>query len=859
MKMDRLRALANEELSGQKRNPSGIGNGVNGEHPDARLLLWLDDARWDVLQALRSYRRSLAFTAVVLATLGIGMGFAVFVFSLVEGILLEPLPFPEGDQVVRLYSKGKGPVSQRLFASSLYLEGWEEQAPSIEAVATWWPASRNVIGISEPLHVWAWEVTPPFFDVIAVPPLLGRVFTDEDVRKGNSVAVLSHAFWRKGFAGDSGVLGKRILIGGTPCEVIGIMPPGEAFLDGTAYEVWLPLDLSARPPMYKFFGQDPLIARIRAGTTIAQAQAELDLWAARLRQAHPNASGELGLIVEPYFEEEIGDARKRLFVLGAAVGLILLISCVNVAGLLLARGSGREHEIAVRSALGARRTRLVVQFITESLLLALPAGLLGLGIAQVALQAFRAWSPHGLPRLANVTIDWRALLFAVILSICSCALLALGPALRNSRVRPSVPLKKGAVTVLGKYGRRPLNSFLVVGQVALALVLMFGAGLFVRSYWELSRVHLGFETKNIVTAELELFNSGGANFQQPKYPDQEPLIARVSQIAERLQALPHIEAIGITTEPPLGTSLSTVEVKTEEPELPDEGALTAEVTSVSHDFFQVLGIRLLEGRYFGDQDTRSGELTAIVDQGLAEYFWHGGSSLGRRLKVAETWRTIVGVVGTVRQRGPRRPAPKMLYLPLGQTAHTPRVTFLARTKVPSSQFGRDLKGVVASIDTEQPVHGVAALDDRLVLLGSDERLVSLLLSLFAIIALFLAAVGLHGTLVFLVSERTQEIGLRMALGAGRVQIFRMITFKGLALVLCGLAIGSTGGLAVNRALAGLVSSWQPDSRLLFQAEALEIPVFAGVGLLLILVAFLACAIPALRAARLDPNRALHSP
>ncbi|MEJ2145143.1 MAG: ABC transporter permease [Acidobacteriota bacterium] len=843
------RGLSPEEARRQARITLGSLESIKEAHRDARGIPWLDNLRRDTIQAVRSYRRTPLFTGVVLITLAVGIGFSTFVFSLMDGILLKPLPYPHAEKIVRLFRNVESPFYLREFASSLYLEDRANQPDSIEAVATFRQSGFNMAGSGEPLRVSGAWATPSFFNVLGIPPYLGRTFSRDDVKSGRSLAVLSYALWQGAFSGERSAIGRKILLDNKPFEIIGVMPEGEDLLDGSSYQLWLPLDLSARP-------------RIRDGFSIDQAQAEVDLWAARMRRTYPGVKEELGLHIEPYFDDRFAEAETHLWILSSAVALVLLLTCVNVAGLLLARGSRRGREVALRSALGAGRSRLVVQFLTESLLLAVPAGILGLGLSYLALQTMRMWSPNGLPRLDNVTLGWFELLFAVTLALVSCLLLGLGPALRDSRARPMTALKQSNLTTTGGKNRGRWNSVLVAGQIALALILMLGAGLFLKSYWELSHVELGFQTENVLTARLDLsqaFTSEAERGSLSPINDrqQERIVDFTGRVMDELLSLPGVESVGVAVAPPLGDwTIGLSGLESEDSKTGDVGSFTARASAVSPGIFEVLGLHLLEGRFFDARDTRSGESTLIVDRMVADRFWPDQSPLGKRLKFGKQWRrTVVGVVGSIHSAGPSRPADPKVYFPFAQYPLLSDVTFLEKGRIGTPQFGREIKRIVAGLEPNLPVYGVETLDDRLDLWNSTEKLVSLLLALFAVVSLFLAAVGLYGTLAFLVSERTQEVGIRMSLGADRARIFRMITFRGLSLVLAGFILGSIGGLAVNYFLAGLVS-WDPNAQLIFQAKALDISVFAAVGLLLLLIGFLACAIPALRAARLDPNRAL---
>jgi predicted permease len=391
---------------------------------------------------------------------------------------------------------------------------------------------------------------------------------------------------------------------------------------------------------------------------------------------------------------------------------------------------------------------------------------------------------------------------------------------------------------------------------------MLGAGLFLKSYWELSHVELGFQTENVLTARLDLsqaFTSEAERGSLSPINDrqQERIVDFTGRVMDGLRSLPGVESVGVAVAPPLGNrGIAFSGLESEDSKTGDVGSFIVSASAVSPGIFEVLGLHLLEGRFFDARDTRSGESTLIVDRKVADRFWPDQSPLGKRLKFGKQWRpTIVGVVDSVHSAGPSRPADPKVYFPFAQYPLLSDVTILEKGDMGPSQFEREVKGIVAGLDPSLPVYGVETLDDRLDLWNSTEKLVSLLLALFAVVSLFLAAVGLYGTLAFLVSERTQEVGIRMSLGADRARIFRMITFRGLSLVLAGFILGSIGGLAVNYFLAGLVS-WDPNAQLIFQAKALDISVFAAVGLLLLLIGFLACAIPALRAARLDPNRAL---
>jgi putative ABC transport system permease protein len=813
----------------------------------------------DVRYAVRMLRKSPGFAAVAVTALALGIGANTAIFSVVNAVLLSPLPYAEPGQLVVLTNEFQKLGFQNVNVSVPEYRDYLEQGGVFEGATAIYPVNINLTGVDEPERIQAMIVSPSFFDVLGVAPELGRTFQKEDEHPGIAeVAVISHGLWQRRFGGDPGVLGRRLRLDDDDFTVVGVMPaefrhPGST---PTEVEIWVPSGFSATPfdpPARKDRILNSLVARLAAGATPELAQRSMDLVAARLQEQHPDsypADAGFGVRVAPLHDTLVGNVRPALLVLLGAVGLVLLIACANVANLLLARAAARQKEVAVRLALGAGRARLVRQFLTESVLLALAGGALGLVLALWGIDALLALSPPNIPGLGGVGVDGAVLAFTLATSLLTGVAFGIVPALQTTESGLHESLKEGGRSATGARRNR-LSGIFVVSEFALALVLLIGAGLLIRSFWRLQEVAPGFDPRNVLTAEVWL--------PTPNQPDRgryfapEKKVAFARQLLERVRALPGVEYAGLTTGLPLGSNLSSGLFTAEGREtLGLEGSARGEARRVTPDYFRAMGIPLLSGRAFTESDDRVPASVAVVGERLARRIWPGEDPLGKRLKLGgptstAPWLTVVGVVGDVKSRGMDVETPLQIYIPFFSEPNL-YMALAARTNSDPAALTRVVAEEARAIDGDQPVYNVRTMEQALAVSTAQRRFSTLLLGIFAGVALVLAAVGIYGVMAYAVSQRTREIGVRMALGARPGHILRLVVGGGMAMALAGVAAGLAAAFALTRVMAGL----------LFDVSATDPLVFGAISILLVGVALLACYVPARRAARVDPLVALRT-
>jgi putative ABC transport system permease protein len=654
------------------------------------------------------------------------------------------------------------------------------------------------------------------------------------------VAILSYGLWQRRFGADPAIIGKTVKVEGDVCAVIGVMPDGFKFPDEA--DVWLPVTLS--PTRNNAYLR--VIARLQPGVTQAQAQAELTTLAQRLQQESPQRNRALSVNLIPLQEQVVGNVRASLLIFLGAVGFVLLIACANVANLLLARAATRQKEMAVRAALGASRLRIIRQLLTESLLLALAGGGLGLLLAFGILKLLLAFAPQEIPRLNAIGIDPWALSFTLLLSILTGVIFGLAPALQASRLDLNATLKEGGARGTGG-SRHRLRNLLVVVEVSMALVLLIGAGLLLKSFTRLRETKLGFNPDHVLTASVSL--------PLADYPTAPQVKTYSQQALARLAARPEVQAVGVINSLPLGDSGMSIQGSLRvEGESTDRPGSWASKLAVSADYFRALGIPLLKGRAFDDRDTAGSPGVTIISESLARRLWPSEDALGKRINIGlpgETAREVVGVVGDVKQRELGALPAQAIYEPYSQVPDKIRwfvgeVTFVIRATVEPQSFVASLRSELQAVDRELPLHNVATMDQVVTKRGADPRFYTLLLGSFSALALILAASGIYSVISYSVTQRTHEIGIRLALGARGGAILRLVVRQGMALTLAGLTIGLAGAFALTRVL----------SDFLFEVSVTDPATFALLSLLLAMVALLACYLPARRATKVDPLVAL---
>ncbi|HEV2914294.1 MAG TPA: ABC transporter permease [Pyrinomonadaceae bacterium] len=796
--------------------------------------------RQDLRYGFRTLWQRPGFTLVAALTLALGIGANTAIFSVVNGVLLRSLPYAEPDRLVLLWeTSGR---SLTIHVSNPNLLDWRERNHSFESFSGYsgrWGGKTTILGGTEPERAFAVAVYRDYFKVLGVAPMIGRDFSAEEQSSPGTtpVAIVSYGFWQRRLGGDPDLSNRKLTLGDTTFNIVGVMPQGFSYPSET--DLWLAkeqlgADQSTRSA-HNYVG----IARLKPGVTVEQAEADMNAIARDLEQQYPNDNRGMGVNVISLEDQLVGQVRPALLVLLAGVGFVLLIACANVSNLLLARALGRQKEIAIRTALGASPWRIVRQLLTESVLLSLLGGSLGLLLAYWLIGPLVALSPGNIPRLDEIRIDARTLLFTLGVSLLTSLIFGLLPAIRFSRPDLQVALKQGGQTPGG--GSLFLRHALVVAEVALTMVLLVGAGLLVKSFWRLLQVNPGFNPENVLTMQISLPESA--------YREDNQTIAFHRRLLERLGALPGVEAAGIINNLPLGgvDINGYFWIEGDPPERPsgDSG-----FRIVSKDYFRAMNIPLLKGRLFTEQDNEGSVPVGVISERVAEATWPGEDAIGKRIQSRnddrEEWTTIIGIVGDVRHRGLDRAASADLYLPYAQRPLRARaVTVVVRANAAASGLIAAMRSEVQAIDRNVPVE-FESMEQVFSRSVASRRYSMLLLGTFAALALILSLMGIYGVMSYTVTQNTREIGIRMALGARELDVLKMIVRRGMALTLLGVAGGVLGAFALTRLMASL----------LFGVTASDPQTFLLVSVLLVVVALLACYLPARRATKVDPIIAL---
>ncbi|MGA2272244.1 MAG: ABC transporter permease [Bryobacteraceae bacterium] len=800
----------------------------------------------DLRRGVRLWWKSRVLAALALVALALGIGATTAIFSVVNAVLLQPLPFRQADQLLVIVEKNIPQQKNDLYVAGINIDEWRRRSRTVQGVAAIFDGNPLILtggpgGRMEAEEVKSERVSANLFPLLGVQPALGRGFlASEDAPGPSSVAVLSYELWQRRFGADPSIPGKSIRLRGSNYTVVGVLPAGFSVIE-PGVDVWTPLNFDISDPRVASGRSLTAIARLRRGATFEQAVSEFDSMGAGLEAAYPAIDSGYRAVVRPLAEQIVGKTRQSLLVLLAAVGLLLAIACANVANLLLARGATRRKEIAVRAALGASRLRITVQLLAESVLLALAGGALGAVLASAAVTLVARLGRANLPRLAQIHADWRLLLFAVIISFVTGVLFGMAPALQISSGNLNAALvESGRGGTVGRSGRA-LRSGLVVLEIALALVMLIGATLLARSFNRLRSVKLGFEASNLLTVRLPF--SGGTNAAPPRR------VAFLHAVMPRLAALPGVRSVGACSALPLtGLEAGVMFTIADRPAPPPDQRPMALTRSVAPDYFRAMGIPLVAGREFTDADTNQSPAVAVIDQALARRFFPGASPLGGRL--ALDWSPpvvaqVVGVVGSVRPETVQGEDWATIYSPYDQRPSL-ATNIVIRTAGEPLALAASVRGEVRRLDPEQPMGQMRTGEAIVAQAVSGARLSTLLLGLFGVIAFVLAAVGIYGVVSYDVGERVQELGIRMALGAQKSDVLSLILGHAARLAALGIALGLAGALALTRLMASM----------LFGIHPRDFGSYAAAAVGLAVVALTASYLPARRAMALDPVRAL---
>jgi predicted permease len=793
-------------------------------------------------------------TAVAVLTLALGIGANTAIFSVVNAVLLRPLPYKNPDRLVSLWENV--PQRGRSRAAPANFFDWKKQNTTFENLAAFGAGTMTLTGGGEPEQLLGTRASAGYFSVIGVEPELGRSFTAEEYEPGKGqVTLLGHNFWQRRYGGNTNILNQAIILDGTSYTVVGIMPPalfptwpnaaGKYSFDQSQQQFWIPMSFSAQFAGLRTAHVLGVLGRLKPGVTVEQAQADMNTIGARLEHEYAANKGE-GIIVNPFMNEVVGSVRPVLMTLLGAVGLVLLIACANIAGLLLAQHASRSKEVAIRAALGAGRATIVRQFVLESLLLSAMGAVAGLVLARLGIDLILKLIPEQLPRFSQTQLNWRVLSFTILLSLFTCMLFGLLPAWQASKTDLQTTLEQGRRVSGPGVAKQRFRQLLVVFQISLAVMLVIGAGLLMKSFWRLRNVDPGFKPANVLSL--------GVTLPQSRYGNQQQINTFFSQLIERISALPGVEAASIAYDHPLQANWIDSFAIEGRPTAPGE-SLSANFSPVSSDYFRTVSTPLVSGRLFTPQDDQDHPGVVVVNETFARRYFPHEKALGQKLQLsppARIWANqkftsfeIVGIVRDVKSAGLSVAAEPAYYVPAVQ-APLVDMTILVRTKDEPTAILPALRRTVWSLDPDQPISNVGTMDKIVSDSIAQPRLSMILMGLFGALALVLAAVGIYGLLSYAVAQRTQEMGIRIALGAQVRDVLALILKQGLLLVLIGEALGLIGSFALTRVI----------SSLLFGVTPTDAGTFAVVAVVLAAVAMLACYLPARRATKVNPLDAL---
>ena len=804
----------------------------------------------DLRFGARTLGRSPGFAAIAVLTLALGIGANAAIFSVLNAVLLRPLPWTEPDRAVMIWSKWT--AFDKTWVAEGEVVDYRKRSQTLREVATWGEGQVNLTGDGEPERVASARVTANLFSTLGVAPMIGRTFTaQEDLPNGPRLVVLGFGLWNRRYSADASIVGRSVLINGTSFEVVGVMPPGFVlptdFRSPEPSQLWTPLQMN---PAATDHGSHGLYAagRLKPGATVRQASDELHgIARAMTSEGLYPVQMQFDTVVLSLEDEVVGSVRRSIWLLFGAVGFLLLIACANVANLLLARAEARQREMAVRAALGASRRRVLRQLLTESLVLTATSAAVGLGLAYAAVRFVAWWNPADIPRVGGVTLDVSVLIFTACVALCTSVLFSLAPALRALRIDLTDSLKDGGQSASSGGARQRFRNGLVVAQMALAVLLLVGAGLMLRSLWSLQRIPIGFDPSNVLTLRVSL--------PQASYASPDEVVGFYERLIDRVRALPGVRAAGAARLLPLGSTIGDFGLMVEGYVPPPGTNAKGDWQIVTDGYLEAMGERLVRGRGIAPADTSGSQPVALINEEMGRRYWAGRDPIGGRFKIGgnpnRPWVTVVGIVADVRHNGITEVIKEKFYVPHRQwhlsTGNPIRsMALVVKTATDPISLVGPIRQEIRTLDVTLPVANVQAMDDVVGATLSSPRFTGFLLVTFAGIALALSAIGVYGVLSYLVSRRTREIGIRLAIGAGRAQVLRLVLGSGLLLALSGVGLGLTVALVAARLLRTMLYGVGPADPL----------TFVSVAVTLSLVALLSSLVPAWRASRVNPVVAL---
>lgn len=808
----------------------------------------IGDLGQDMRYGLRMLAKNPAFTAIAVIALALGIGANSAIFSVVDAILLRPLPYKNPEQLVMIWEEATHLGFPKDTPPAATFLDWRQQATVFSGMAALAHRRFNLSGAGEPERLDGRRVSANTFDLLGVKPIVGRTFVPEEDKPGTKVVILNESLWKRRFGGDPGVIGRAITLNNESYTVIGVMPESVHLFSSERWrdQVWVPMAFPPEEATNRGAHFLYVIARMKPGVTLHQARAEMDTIAARLAHQYPEFNTRRGAVVSPLQEEMVGNMKPALLILLGAVAFVLLIACANVANLLLARAAVRQKEIALRLALGADRARLTKQLLVESVMLSLIGGAVGLAFAYAGLRMLNRFIPAGIAHADAIGINGTVLVFTLLIALVTGIIFGLAPATQASHFNLNETLNEGGRDAgAGAHGKR-LRSALVIAEVAISVVLLIGAGLLINSFMHLRNLDPGFRTDHLLAVSIDL--------PQVKYPDTARRVAFFDEVVRRVQSLPGVRSVAIAGNLPFTYDGDSTVIAVEGiPDPPMDQWPDVVFRVAGPGYFSSMEIPLVSGRDFTDQDTLNSLDAVIVSEKTAKHYWPNENPIGKRLKLGATtdkipWNTVVGVVKDVRQNS-FVAEPKMeMYFTYKQLHDLSANALVVRTSIDPLTLATAVRNAVWSVDKDQPVGNIDSMDNIVATAVARQRFSMLLLAIFAGLALILAAVGIYGVMSYTVAQQTREIGIRMALGAKRLDVLKMTVTQGIKLVGLGLVIGLPSAFILTRVMASL----------LFGISASDPITFVSISLVIFAVASLASYIPALRATKVDPMIALRA-